>query len=201
MSVPSLFPTQDRRRAADPARTLKVVHQLAHPGHMPAADNQRFLVHALEEQLEMPKRRALQTFNALTSNQRIAVNAHKAITKLVFQGFQRLIQQHFTARMTQGYVFMVGNKVDHLIQRNQLDAFAGACTDVAARAATAVHGRTGQGGELHTVGPLSFLQRLTEAFGAHWFDEIANRADLEGFQSKFIMGGTENHGWRRLALT
>ena len=73
--------------------------------------------------------------------------------------------------------------------------------DVAARAATAVHGRTGQGGELHTVGPLSFLQRLTEAFGAHWFDEIANRADLEGFQSKFIMGGTENHGWRRLALT
>ena len=149
----------------------------------------------------MPKRRALQTFDTLTSNQRIAVNAHKAITKLVFQGFQRLIQQYFAARMTQGYVFVVSNKVDHLIQRNQLDAFAGACTDMAARATTAVYCWTGQGGELHTVGPLSFLQRLTEAFGAYWFDQIAHGADLEGLQGKFIMSSAENHGWRRLALT
>jgi len=37
-------------------------------------------------------------------------------------------------------------------------------------------------------------------FRAHRLDQIANRADLESLQSELIMGGTKDHGRRRIRL-
>jgi hypothetical protein len=46
---------------------------------------------------------------------------------------------------------VIGNEIDHLIQRDQLDAFAGAGADMTARAA-AFGGRPGQCRQLRPVG-------------------------------------------------
>src|SRR3546814_11391667 len=110
---------------------------------MPPADNQRVAIEAFEKQLEMPKRCALQTLDTLASHEGVAVNAHEAFTELVFKGLEWLVQQHLAALVTQGNVFMVGDKIDHLIQRDQFDAFACTRTDLAARAAAAF-GTTGR---------------------------------------------------------
>ncbi|MNO07859.1 hypothetical protein D3C81_2302410 [compost metagenome] len=59
--------------------------------------------------------------------------------------------------MTQGDVLVVGDKVDHLTQRNQLDAFSGAGADVAARTATGFGRGASQGRELDAIGSLGFL--------------------------------------------
>ncbi|MOA61093.1 hypothetical protein D3C78_1861460 [compost metagenome] len=81
---------------------------------MAAADDQCILAHALEVELEMPQRRTLQLLDTFPGNQRVAVDAHETFAELVFQRFERLIQQHFTGLMAQGHVFVVGNEVDHL---------------------------------------------------------------------------------------
>ncbi len=80
----------------------------------------------------MPQRGALQPFYSLAGHQRIAVDAHETVTEFVFQCLERFVQQHFAALVAQGHVLVIGDKVDHLIQRNQLDAFAGTRADVAA---------------------------------------------------------------------
>ena len=79
---------------------------------MAAADHQRVTVQAFEEQLKVSERGALQALDALTRHQRIAMDAHEAITVLVFQRLQRLIQQNFAALVTQGDVLVIGNEVD-----------------------------------------------------------------------------------------
>ncbi len=102
--------------------------------------------------------------------------------------------------MAQGDVLVVGDEVDHLIQRNQLDALAGTCADVAARPGTGNGGRSGQRRQLHAVGPLGLLQRLRQMLRAHRLDQVANRADLERLQGEFIMGSTKDHRRRRIRL-
>ncbi|MCY1432833.1 hypothetical protein D9M71_488410 [compost metagenome] len=128
------------------------------------------------------------------------MDAHEALAELVLQRLQRLVQQHLAASVTQGHVLVVGDEEDHLFQRNQLDALAGPCADMAARAGAAGRRRLGQRGELHAVRPRSLLQRLGQVFGAHRLDQVADRADLEGFQGEFVVGGTEDHRRRGFAL-
>ena len=128
------------------------------------------------------------------------MNAHETLAEFVFQGLQGFVQQHLAAFMAQGHVLVVGDKEDHMFQRDQLNAFARARTDMAARAAGVIQGRTGQRRQLHAIGPLGLLQRRRQAFRAHRFNQIAHRADLKGFQGKLVMGGAEDHRRRRLAL-
>ncbi|RMP48889.1 hypothetical protein ALQ20_04701 [Pseudomonas syringae pv. atrofaciens] len=113
-------------------QALELLHHFADSGDVAAADDQCIAIEPSEEQLEMPQRGALQPFYSLAGHQRIAVNAHETIAELVFQRFERFVQQHFAALVTQGHVLVIGDKVDHLIQGNQLDAFAGARADMAA---------------------------------------------------------------------
>ncbi|MOA66220.1 hypothetical protein D3C78_1928980 [compost metagenome] len=59
--------------------------------------------------------------------------------------------------MAQGHVFVIGNEVDHLIQRDQLDTLACSRADVATWAAATFGGGACQRSELDTVGTLGFL--------------------------------------------
>src|SRR5690606_38581195 len=117
---------------AEPARSLRLerAHQLAHTGDMPAADGQGLAVEALEVQLKMPERRALQALDAVAGDQGVAVDAHEALAEFALQGLERLIEEHLAAFVAQGHVLVVGDEVDHLVQRHQLDAFAGPRADV-----------------------------------------------------------------------
>ena len=100
----------------------------------------------------MPQRRALQTLDPITCHQRISVNTHKAVTELVFKGLEGFIEQDFAARVTQRHVFMVSNKVDHLVDGDQLNTFSGSGTDMAARPAAGLRGRSGERGQLDAIG-------------------------------------------------
>lgn len=51
---------------------------------MAPADGQGVPVQAFQVQLEMPQRGALQAFDTLTGDQRVAVDTHEAFAKLVF---------------------------------------------------------------------------------------------------------------------
>ncbi|MOA55974.1 hypothetical protein D3C78_1798710 [compost metagenome] len=85
------------------------------------------------------------------------MDAHETVTEFVFEGLERLVEQHFARFMAQGHVFVIRDEVDHLIQRNQLDPFTGAGADVAAGAIATFGGGAGQGRELNTVGALGFF--------------------------------------------
>ncbi|MNN81345.1 hypothetical protein D3C81_1981640 [compost metagenome] len=108
----------------------------------------------------MPQRCSLQALDALASDQCVAVDAHETVTEFIFKGFEGLIEQHLAAFVAQGHVLVVGDKIDHLIQRDQLNALSGTGTDVAARATATLGSGTSQGGELATVGPFGFFQRV-----------------------------------------
>ena len=131
---------------------------------MPAADDQRIAVEPLEKQLEVPEGCALQTLDALARHQGIAVDAHETLAELVFQGLERLVQQDLAVLMAQGHVLVVGDEVDHLVQRDQLDTLAGARTDMAARGAAAFRTRAGQGGQLRAVWTLGLAQGIAQVF-------------------------------------
>ncbi|MNH43673.1 hypothetical protein D3C79_1056390 [compost metagenome] len=85
------------------------------------------------------------------------MDTHETVTEFIFEGLERLIEQHFAAFVAQGHVFVVRNEIHHLIQRNQLDPFTGSGADMAARSAAAFGSRAGQGGELGTIGALGSL--------------------------------------------
>src|SRR3546814_16252111 len=81
--------------------------------------NLNFLPHSFPTRRTTELRHTLAT---LASHEVVAVNAHEAFTEIVFKGLEWLDQQHLAALVTQGHVFMVGDKIDHLIQRDQFDA-------------------------------------------------------------------------------
>src|SRR5690606_37520836 len=85
--------------------------------------------------------------------------------------------------------------------RNQFDAFASARTDMAARPGTADRRGTSQGRQLHAVRALGLLQRLAEVFQPDRLDQIADRADLEGYDREFFMGDAEDQLGRRVPQT
>ncbi|MNY31862.1 hypothetical protein D3C86_1660420 [compost metagenome] len=70
---------------------------------------------------------------------------------------------------------------------------------MAARGAVVLR-RTSQRRQLHAVGPLGLLQRLLQRLGAHRLDQVADRADLEGLEGEFVVGGAEDHRRRGFAL-
>ena len=167
---------------------------------MATADNQRITVEPFEEQLKVPQRRTLQTLDPVTRHQRIAVDTHKAFAKLVFQRLERFIEQDFTAFMALGHVFVVGNKVDHLIDRDQLDAFAGTGADVAAGATARLRCRPGKRGQLNAVGPMRLFQGGAQVLGIHRFEYIADAAVFEGLLGELFWRYSEHHRWRQFAL-
>ncbi|MNE85971.1 hypothetical protein D3C80_1830270 [compost metagenome] len=65
---------------------------------------------------------------------------------------------------------------------------------MAARAATAFGGRTGQRRQLHTVGPLSLAQGFEQRLGRHRLDQVAHVTGLQHLGWEVIPGGTEHHG-------
>ncbi|MNG14403.1 hypothetical protein D3C84_981520 [compost metagenome] len=145
---------------------------------MASADDQRIAVQAFEEQLKMPERCALQSFDTLTGNQCVAMDSHETVAELVLEGFERFIKQDFAGLMTQGHVLMIGNEVHHLIQGNQFDPLTGSGADMAARAVATFGSRSGQGRELGAIGTLGSFQRIMQLFSSHRFHQIAYGAGL-----------------------
>lgn len=138
-------------------RDLKLLHHFSHARHMAATDDQRITIQALEVQLEMPKRRTLQAFNSLASHQRIAMDTHEPVAEFILKRLERLVEQHFAAFVAQRHIFVVGDKIDHLAQRDQLDALTGSGADMTSRAAASLGGRTGECSELDAIGALGFF--------------------------------------------
>ena len=126
--------------------------------------------------------------------------AHKALAELVLQRLQRLVEQHLARFVAQGDVFMVGDEIDDLRQRDQLDALAGAGTDMAARAATLIAGGPGQRRQLRAVGFFRAAQGVAQRLGLDGFVDMAQGALLEGLAAVFVVTGAEHHRRRCLAL-
>jgi hypothetical protein len=102
--------------------------------------------------------------------------------------------------MSQGDVLVIGDEVNHLVERNQLDAFAGPRADVRTWAIARFRGGPGQGCQLHAIGSLGLLQGLQQMLGTHGLDQVTHGADLKGVQRKLIVGRAKHHSRRRVAL-
>jgi len=144
--------------------------------------------------------RALQALDTLTGHQRIAVDAHEAVAKFILERLERLIEQHFAGLVPQGHVLVIGNKVDHLVQGDQFDAFACAGTDMAARAITTLGGWLGECSELYAVGSLGLFQGLEQCLGTHRLDKKADATGLQRLCGKLLLGSAQHHGRRRFPL-
>src|SRR3990167_1140433 len=104
------------------------------------------------------------------------MNAHETLAKLVFKRLERFIKQHFTVLVAQGHVFVIGNKVNHLAEWDQLDALAGTCADMAAWPVTTLRSRLRQGSQLGAAGTLGFFQGFEQGFGSGRLDEKTDTA-------------------------
>ncbi len=141
----------------------------------------------------------MQAFDPLPRNQRIAVDTHKTVAKFILECLERLVEQHFARFMAQGHVLVIGDEVDDLSDRDQLDALAGSGTDVAA-GTTALVAWTSERGQLAAVWPVGLAQSLTKRLPVHRLGHIAEGGFLEGIFPVLVITGTEHERRRRLTL-
>src|SRR5690606_18556636 len=105
-------PSSTRGSDAGPSQFF---HQLAQPRYVTATDRQGLIRQPLEVQVKVPHGAALQPANTVTCHQCIAVDAYEMAAELVLKGLERLVQQQLSLAMTQGHVFVVGDKIQHIL--------------------------------------------------------------------------------------
>ena len=81
---------------------------------------------------------------------------------------------------------MIGDEVEHILDRHQLHALARAGADMVT-CLLGLGGDSGlaEAGQLQAVGFLRLAQRLDQFLAAYRLEQVANGGDGEGFQSVF----------------
>src|SRR5579864_1943886 len=112
---------------------------------------------------------------------------YEGCPELALEQPQGILDEVLAAEMAHGRVFLVGEEVLHLLDRDQPQAVAAARRDV-----TAARAGRGKGLELRAGEPSGAAQRCGELLLAHRLEQVADRLRLEGFDRVLIVSGGED---------
>jgi hypothetical protein len=121
------------------------------------------------------------------------VYAHERCAELALEQPQGILDQVLAAQVPHGGVFLVGEEVLHLLQRDQAQPVAPPCGDV-----TAARAGRGECLQLRTGEAAGTGEGGGELLLAHRFQQVADGVRVEGFDRVLIVGGGEDHRRRLL---
>ena len=144
--------------------------------------------------LLLPAAGALEAADGGARDEAVAVNAHERPGKLALERDQRFLDQVLFVARAHGDVLLLGPQKHDVAHRHQHDAIALRDRQVLARRARRPH----QALAPRRTGSERFLQRRREAHGAHRFQEVIERVQLEGLDGMLVVRSDEHHRGRAL---